>query len=353
MHSKVHQRLNRQFSGSFIGFVLILIMIRVGIGWFIPYHLGGKELSEKIRHIEGGQKQVDILFMGSSRVRRGIIPTQMDSILSGWNRTNVSFNLGGPAASMGENLYLLRHYSASPAAAHLKIVVVEWAGEYLQEKQYYKTERASYWMDIESFSQQVSLLHESPGMMAAWSDGRLSSLFSAFLHRNIGLGSIRTALMDSMVLDESLNEQRGYSRLKNRHARLLSCRPVIPGKPVYDPLQAGRDRERALHLHGLKEIDPVEEDVRLWQGLIREYESRGIRLILLIPPGPVNIRQIALARRIPSDHLLDLSHPKEYPDLYDPEIFFDFVHLNHEGAQRFTSHIAKSFLQHGDKFLNP
>ncbi len=349
----MHQRSIKQFLGLFAGIVLCLILVRSVIGCLIPYHFGGRELSEKIRYIEKTQKQVDILFMGSSRVRRGIIPAQFDSLLSGRNRTAISFNLGGPAASVGENLYLLKHYSASAAGVYLKTVVIEWPGEYLPGSRYYKTERARYWMDLRSFKQQVSLLFVRPGLVSAWREGSLSYLFSTLIHRNIGLSRIRIVMTNKMVPDTSLDENRGYAPLKAPHARLISSGPIIPGESVYDTLQAGRDREKALQIHSLKDIDPVTEDVDLWLGLIRQYKERGIKLILLIPPGPVTVRQLALARRIPSENLVDLSHPMAYPDLYDPAIFHDFVHLNHEGAQRFTKHIADLFLKQGIHDIKP
>ena len=335
-------------------FLSILWLIRIFIGELIPYHLGGRELSEKILHLENESKQVDILFLGSSRVRRGIIPKRFDSLLSRhMNQSAISFNMGGPAASVGENLYLLRHFSTSEAGANLKTIVIEWMGDYIPGSEYYKTGRAQYWMDMESFRQQAKLLGDTPGWIGALKQGKLFYLTSAFLYRNFGLGRIRNYFMDNLAPDTTLNVDRGYARKFDRHARLLSSGTADPGKAVYDPLQAGRDRENAMRIHSLADIDHVAQDLTIWLTLIRQYKVEGIRLILLIPPGQVSARQIALARRIPTEHLLDLSNPNEYPDLYDPEIFFDFVHLNHEGAQRFTEHVAQAFLNDRVRILKP
>lgn len=296
--------------------------------------------------LEKHDQRVDVLFLGSSRVRRGVIPIVFDSITKvQTKREGISFNLGGPAATVGENIYLLKNYSKSHQGQHLNTAVIEWIDDYLPKSNNYKTERARYWMDDESFIQQMRLLNGSPGMMASIMDGRFSYVTSAYLLRSIGLRRISSAWMDTLTPDLMLSTNRGYARLKNRHAPLINSGPFVPGKPVYDPLQALRDRDTAFILHRSSKLKPLREDLDLWLVQVRKYKDRGIRLMLLIPPGPVTARQLALARKLPKENVLDLSDPIQYPDLYDPEIYYDFVHLNHEGAERFTRHLAAAILQ--------
>lgn len=326
-------------------FLIILGLLRICIGGSIPYHLGAREISHKISHIKNIREHVDLIFLGSSRVRRGVMPTLFDSLTTiKSKRDGISFNLGGPAATVGENLYLLRNFSKSEEGLHLKTVVIEWIDDYLPKADNYQTERARYWMDAKSFFQQMKLLYGSTSLISATKDERFSYLTSAFLHRSIGLRRVSSAWMDTLKTDSALHITRGYAELRNRHAPLINSQPLIPGKPVYDPLQAGRDLQKAWRFHKTSVLTPCKEDVELWQGQIRYYKDRGIRLILLIPPGPLTARQLALARQLPAEHIMDLSDPDLYPDLYDPEIYYDFVHLNHDGAHRFTRHMAEKFL---------
>lgn len=67
--------------------------------------------------------------------------------------------------------------------------------------------------------------------------------------------------------------------------------------------------------------------------------------MLPIPPDPLTPRQIALMRQLPANNILDLSDPEKYPDLYDPAVYYDFVHFNKRGAELFTRHIAEALLK--------
>lgn len=98
----------------------------------------------------------------------------------------------------------------------------------------------------------------------------------------------------------------------------------------------------------MNELKSLVEYLGILLDVIRFFADRGIQLMLLIPPGNVRSRQIALMRHLPQNHLLDFSYPDKYPDLYDPVKFYDFVHFNHRGGELFTRHIAEAYLlNHG------
>jgi hypothetical protein len=336
----------KRFLGSTLLFLLILGMIRIFIGWFIPYHTGSWVVSEKVRYIEENKKKVDVIFLGSSRIRRGIIPTLFDSLTHRYSqRAGISFNMGGPAAYIAENLYLLRKYAASDAGDHLKTVVIEWTGAYLPSPDKYKTERGRYWMDMQSLTEQLSLMRGAPGLINAWKEGKIQYVFGAFLHRNLGLRRVSNNWMNTIKPDPSNEDTRGYNGLYRSHAPLVSKKPPKPGIPGFDPRQAQRDALNARNIHAMEHLEALSEDVELWQGLINSHTQRGIRLVLLIPPGPVNERQLALLRRLPKDHFIDLSDPLKFPALYNSDLFFDYVHLNHDGARLLTQYLAESFLK--------
>jgi hypothetical protein len=350
----LHDRSFREFLSRSGLFLILLGLLRIFIGGSIPYHTGGREISQKIGHIKKSHDHVEILFLGSSRIRRGVIPALFDSLTTiKSKREGISFNLGAPLATVGENLYLLRNFSKNKEGLHLKTFVIEWVDYYLPFADNYRTERVRYWMDSESFIQQMKLLYASTGLISAIKDDRFTYLTSAFLLRSIGLRRVSSAWMDTLKPDTSLNISRGYAKLFNQHAPLINTQPQFPGNFVYDPLQAGRDRQNASRLHNTSKLTPRREDVELWQGLIRYYADRGIRILLLIPPGLVTGRQLVLARQLPAEHILDLSDPVLYPDLYDPEIYHDIAHFNHDGATRFTRRLAEKFLSLKIDYIKP
>lgn len=327
-------------------FLIILSIIRIFIGWFIPYHIGNSEVSNKIRHIEEKKKKIDVIFLGSSRIRRGVIPDLFDSLTNKYlKRSGISFNLASPAAHVGENLYLLRKYAASDAGDHLNTVIIEWIDGYLPFPDRYETERARYWMDTQSLAEQISLMKGEPGLTKAWRQGKIQYVFGAFLHRNLGLRRVSNALMDTNKSKISYEDTKGYNRQYITHAPLVSKKPPIRGEPGFDPKQAQRDAVNARNIHAMEQLVTHTVDVELWQRLVKNYTQQGIRLVLMIPPGPVNERQISLMRKLPKDHFIDLSDPLKYPALYNPDLFFDYVHLNHDGARLLTQHLAESYLK--------
>jgi hypothetical protein len=200
-------------------------------------------------------------------------------------------------------------------------------------------------MDAQSLSEQVALMKGYPGLATAVMEGKIQYAFGAFLHRNLGLRRVSNNWMDTLKSDISMEDAKGYHRVYNLHAPLISEEPLTPDIPVYDPKQAHRDAVIAQSIHAKEQVVALSEDVELWQRLVNDYKQQGIRLVLLIPPGPVNERQLALLRRLPTDNFIDLSDPEQYPELYNPDLFYDFVHLNHDGARLLTQYLAESFLK--------
>ena len=337
----------RKFLYKAIFFLLILGVVRFCIGWFIPYHTGGRHVSEKIRYIEDNSEKVDIIFLGSSRIRRGVIPNLFDSITNGFTkRAGISYNLGNPASAVGENLYLLRNYAGSDAGKHLKTVMIEWVGAYLPTPVRYGTERARYWMDAQSLAEQVALMKSHPGLTTAVMQEKIQYAFGAFLHRNLGLRRVSNVWMDTFKSDISEEVTKGYHRVYDRHALHISKKESpTTGIRVYGPKQAQSAVTNARKIHAMEHLVIPSEDVRLWGRLINKYKQQGIRLVIMIPPGPVNERQLALIRRLPKGHYIDLSDPDQYPELYNPDLFYDFVHLNHDGAKLLTQYLAEAYLK--------
>jgi hypothetical protein len=279
-------------------------------------------------------------------VRRGVIPVLFDQLtMMHLNRSGISFNLAGPGAMVGENLYLIRHFSSSEIGAQLKTVVIEWRDEYLPKSDNYTTERARYWMDFKSLKDQIYLLKGSPGLIQAHKEGKIFYVTSAFLLRNIGLRRISSDWTDTSVSERTKYDSRGYAGYEKLHATKPSSSAFIPRVPIYNPVLIGQNRENARRILYMNQIKPLPEDLVLWLDVIRQFSNRGIKVMLLIPPGPLTPRQIALMRQLPANNILDLSDPEKYPDLYDPAVYYDFVHFNKRGAELFTRHIAEALLK--------
>jgi len=85
---------------------------------------------------------------------------------------------------------------------------------------------------------------------------------------------------------------------------------------------------------------------RFLAGLVERIESAGARAIFLTSPRQDD-RQAYLARAAAEGLLpvlLDYADPERYPSLYEPALRFDAGHLNAAGAARYTEILARDVL---------
>jgi hypothetical protein len=82
--------------------------------------------------------------------------------------------------------------------------------------------------------------------------------------------------------------------------------------------------------------------------IIEEYEKNGIEVIFFIHPGVSSEKILDLHysfhKSRPDDKIIDLTDPKKYEHLYNPEIYFDEAHMLKHGSYLLTKEIIKEFL---------
>lgn len=338
-----YENLKRFFLRT-LAFLVILLLIRILVGILIPYHTGGGPISASIVHIEQKKKPVDILFMGTSRIRRGIIPTLFDSTCKkNRNREDLSFNIGMNATRIGENLYLLKHFTRSNAGKALKVVFVEWSDTYFPHPDNRKTERARYWMDAPNFRDYMFNVFESHGPKFAWTEGHVTYITSAFIHRTFSLAHLGQSWMKPARSEDDLDITRGY-KITYDHAPILQKNTSPDRKiPYFDSAFIRIQQANANELHRKQDIMPLYQDLKLWNKWLRRMKLQGVHMVLLIMPGQMSERQLGLARSISREHVLDLSDPNQYPDLYDRSVYYDKIHLNNAGGRLLTLHLAEAW----------
>jgi hypothetical protein len=333
----------RGFLRKCLGFILVFGVVRFALEWIVPFHTGGVEISEKISHLESEKRPVDILFLGSSRTRRSIIPGLFDT-LSGRSHPNgpMSFNMGAPAAVVGENRYVLSHLAREKVGRHLQTVFVEINDIYLPYQFNRQTERARYWMDIAQFIDYLPIMAEPKGYLHALREGTYNYLAANLLHRTISLGRVGTTWMSSQPPDTTLDRWKGY---KLSFGNLTNPDGKDPnGQWVnLDYRLVSRLEQEARRLHRLHITPADNETSRQWREMIDSYREKGIRIIILVLPGEMKKEVLSIVRSLPPCHVLDFSDPDRYPDLYDPILYSDIRHFNYSGSMRFTQHLAREW----------
>jgi hypothetical protein len=325
-------------------FFILLLLIRILIGEFIPYHTGGGPISANIQHINENKLPIDILFMGTSRMKNGINPSYFDSLTNS-KRTpgNISFNLSMAASRSGETLYLLKHYSRSEVGKPLKVVFIEWANIYIPHRDNRQTERARYWMDAPTCRDYVLNVMESDGFKNALKSGQLTYIISAFLHRSLSITHLGQAWMQPPIPEEKLDVTLGFEKTSGHAPQLPRNTKFDLRKSYFDSNWIRQKEAQSRKLRLEPDIQAMDQDVKLWNTWLTKMKRQGIHMVLIIMPGLTTKRQMALARRVPPENLLDLSDPDRYPDLYDPSVYYDRMHLNEDGARLLTRHLAEAW----------
>ena len=324
-------------------FLTLLFFIRILIGYLIPYHTGGGPISAKIQHIEQKKLSVDIMFMGTSRVKNSIIPAFFDS-LTNRNRkpSNISYNLAMHATRIGENLYLLKHFSNSEQGKHLKVVFIEWTDTYFPHPDNRKTERARYWMDAAICRDYLLNVKESHGLVGAWKEGHISYIISSFLHRSLSLAHLGQAWIKPTIPDKELDQNQGVKLLYG-HAQPRPKGPINERVSYFDSSWIRQKQAQTRELRLQEDINAMDQDVKQWNFWLAKMKRQGIHMVLLIMPGLTTNRQLTLARNLPAENILDLSDPDRYDELYNPSVYYDRMHFNDIGARLLTRHLAEGW----------
>lgn len=288
--------------------------------------------------------RVDAVFIGSSRIQRGVSPRVIDAQLSSPDREFRSFNLGIPGMRSFEADSLVRRVLASKPE-RLRFLVIE-APRFQPEivPIHGVTERWVDWHDLRATWLVLRALWRSRASLTTKVDVSLERL-SAFLRRGSNYATLdRFAAGPEPVWDEIVggwSAQQGFRPLdegvqgaSRRRKRFLREQPRY------------RARVAAMRKHAaageLADPDSVEVyDLRALEEQIERIEAAGIIPVYLASPvlarGP-DFREFQ--RRGVFDHLIDLRSPLEYPELFAVENRFDREHMDAAGSILLSEAIA-------------
>lgn len=311
-------------------------------------------LRAKMEHLAAHKDELDLVFVGSSRVFRAFDPRVFDAALSAAGHPLRSFNLGVGGMRAFEQDYVLGRLLALEPA-RLRWVLLE-GGEWDPAFDY----------SFNAFSWRSVGWHALPqtldAVTAALRDARplRERLRLARTHVELFLTRLSAYGQGREVLAAWLGgggDERGRSLERHeleqgRGFKAAEEQARASGEaadPWRDP--AGyRAQVEAIVAAGRTDAEPATL-ARVPRAALRrerdETRARGIELLHVLPPGleaaPV---RWALARRGEILVLLDADRPERYPELFAQESRFDPKHLNARGAERFSLLLAEAFLRH-------
>lgn len=309
------------------------------------------QVKEKLEWFRAHREEYTALFLGTSRVRRHVIPALFDRLAAEQGIEMRSFNLGVDSLASPEDGYVLDQALAI-APPRLRYVFIELS--YFRANfagQGAETIRSAYWHDWERTRTVWRQWVEEDWRKIKPLKKRKKQRWSTWL-ADVSESFDLCATHGRLFLQRATNLGRGAASMR----QLTGLRP--PGDPLA-PLGPARDgfipSDSVMTAAQLAEYQrqlatlPAVEDRRLpldpvpqenLEAMLARIRARGATPILFVAPTTVGFlfhprREVA--------PLLDFSDPRAWPALFDPQFRADLTHLNSAGAEVFTRALAARF----------
>ena len=291
------------------------------------------DLAPRFRYFEEHKDEFNVIFIGSSRIRHGIVPERFDEAAAKSGFRAHSFNLGYSGMWPPESYYYLRQVLAL-RPKKLRWVIMELMDyRFGQVEGQATTMRSVYWHDARHTGMAFRLVAESPSPSTEKAK-LIAGHARLFLQRMAHLGRGAEWLQaryfpEKKKTDMSWVKRRGF-----------------------DPEPAGEWSEgtRAEFERQIRAFEQTPPSDRIRPGFLaalrdleRSVNQAGAKMALVVPPTVRPEEHLNLPQPV-GFGFFAFDNPAEYPRLYLPELHYDPGHLNEAGAREFTSLLAQRFV---------
>lgn len=339
-------------AGSWAVAFLFFALACLAVGKFFPQEVNG--ISLKFRRFAPQKKNVDTLFVGSSRTYHGVDPATFDRTMKAHGHPTHSFNFAMDGLNTAEGFGLVRHVLALHPHK-LKTIFFEAqptiAAGTPTEASAVKV-RDVYWRDWPSVADGTRIFAQG----LAWPRGVFPGApFSAQRWQKFGptfLATTRLWFRNFTHVGSGLEIVSGaIAHLPPRRKRPKPKPDRLPpdwdGYFAMNRPMAGKTlatyREAMAALQ--KPAPPRSPDpmMRSEQArFVREMAAKNIRVVFVEPPSLMAARGSAV--HVPSGvPLFAYADMVRYPEFYAEEDRLDTEHLNGRGAEIFSRVLAEEY----------
>jgi hypothetical protein len=276
-------------------------------------------LEEKLASFDVEADQYTTVFVGTSAVYRGVVPSLLDEELGARGVSSRTFNFGLPGGSAGEALYVAERVLAR-RPAKLRYLIIDGGLVGFPEPSNLRTRRNLEWHGPSRAAASFVAALRARRPLEALEEAR-AGLYRAF---SVGVSSdwIQSEPTERRVGDD------GFVALD------------------WGPTEGTRHRDFLLRLDAyranvekMSHDDRRPEDETYSAAMLAEVVAlsrrRGVQPIVLRPPTVTTPVLSTLDAPV-----VRFDDPRRYPELYDPAVRYDQNHLNEQGARAFTRLLA-------------
>lgn len=339
--------------GNFAAFIGAFVLVCAGIGAMLP-EPQVPFVSQKREWLAEHGDEYDVLFIGSSRTYRQLVPEIFDAEMAAAGHPVRSFNAGVDAMRPPEDTYFLEKILARRTKP-LRFVVVERNQIRLRMNlKHQDTLRAVYWHDNARMKLMLEAVLRGPlfadqkkrtwgrrwkKIEEAWPD--FSDYTGYWIWQSTNRGRGHDLLTEWLQATPTAVSLRPLGKRMDGFVPCLEAEMSTAQIAEYESLLAAmRSDSTQRYADDILSL----EELRTKQRLI---ERAGARMVLVVPPSyEGNIFPPKDGQGM--SPVLDFSDPEKYPGLFSVEHRFDKDHVNNAGAQIYTHLIVRellSFLQ--------
>ena len=326
-----------------VGFGVMATLVRPRIPWPTEYGL-----QAKWEYFSRNHEQYDAVFLGTSRVFRGIDTPLFDEELAKHGVELSTFNFGVAGMRAFEQDFVLQQL-LDLDSERLRYVFIEggpWSPRFKHPALTFSS-RSVFW---HTPAQTQKVLDSALRLDGPWSERlRLAAThFELFLRKLSSYGQGRT-LAKEVFRDGPeeekyertlafLGRQKGYQSADQHTGRSLmqGREDLLEDSSAFEAQVARIEAESA-------DLPPPESVSRI--GVRSQHElarEKGVELIYVIQPAYEGAAErLLLHQEGEIERLLDFNRPSRYPELFELVNRYDEKHFNQRGAEIFTRILAR------------
>tara|TARA_Y100000385_G_C13062598_1_gene625113 strand:- start:655 stop:1551 length:897 start_codon:yes stop_codon:yes gene_type:complete len=292
-----------------------------------PFYFENAMFREKVTKLQEECPSCNTFFLGSSLTFRHINPMLFDSLVNKSSKypKNKTYNLGSSGVNFLEAMYLVEHSIKNNIIPKNSTLFVELRPHSLKDSLF--TAKNTFYRQPEDLE-----LVLSPYQNFFDKVNVIYSSNAQYFFKSIHGGILSTLNKNNVIKRLKRHGKRGFVPL-NMHLKSKN-------KPT--PLNVSQV------LYGRKHMASLREKLKLVNNIAKSHQ---IRLIYLVPNLSLDNStdwKVHLIHPLQKDstlEIIDMAQPQLYPELFDPDLYYDDIHLHKDGANLYTQLVADAYLK--------
>lgn len=329
-----------------VSLVFLAVGLLVGmLRYLSPFYYGNPIYLHKFPYLHAPEKEINTIFFGSSRIFRQIDPAVFDQSFCGEMN---SFNMGAGGTFGLEINYVVEHFlkDKNKIPKNLRWLVIELQTPVSITDENLHSPKSKYFVDHKRYRIGSDFYKSTYAPDEAIK--AVDNLRSSFIENILSIGLLRMQLLS--LIPQNANQSflgknfDGFVPLNrdittDMERRQDFIKNVESYVNDFQMLYAIDGRQNVASYSNVSEAY-----VRALKELITISKERGIHVCFVVLPTGFKIDQantLAIYEELPATNRIDVGSFQKFPELYDPELYFDRGHLNKRGADILSRMLAE------------